>query len=278
MALFESLSCCVCLTLVEAAAPTSIDRVPMAERNQATVRLQTKVGISQWQDTRFFNIGSAVALQRFRTPFANITQDPIPCSTCCNGPATPRAGPPRVGLPCATPPGTAPPRPPAFCCQCTTQPRSPHPDHPTKHLYPSTSSSTLSLSIGTTLPQRNNSNTSVDIAITLHPHDAGQPHSSNAPFNHTLSTRCISFLTYTLVAFSPLTLSCVFFSQTRAIFSCVFFFPLFLCPQFPSRFFFDHGPSQLSRCQNCRTQGFRHQGQDLCQEDQNQVQSCPMCP
>jgi len=32
----------------------------MAERNQVKVRLQTKAGISQWQDTRFFNTDSSV--------------------------------------------------------------------------------------------------------------------------------------------------------------------------------------------------------------------------
>jgi len=31
-------------------------------------------GISQWYDTRFFNTVLPVALQRFRTPFANVTQ------------------------------------------------------------------------------------------------------------------------------------------------------------------------------------------------------------
>jgi len=76
-------------------------------------------------------------------------------------------------------------------CRCTTHLRSQQPDHPPKHPYPSTSSSTPPPFIGTTLPQRNtanssvpqrnNSNPSVDKAITMHPHAAGQLHSSTRP-------------------------------------------------------------------------------------------------
>ena len=66
-------------------------------------------------------------------------------------------------------------------CRCTTHLRSQQLDHPPKHLYPSTSSSTPPPSIGITLPQRNNSNSSVDKAITMHPHAAGQLHSSIRP-------------------------------------------------------------------------------------------------
>jgi len=79
--------------------------------------------------------------------------------------------------------------------------------------------------------------------------------------------------------FHPHSLSCVPFSQTRAILSCVFFLSLVpLPPVLPSCLFFNHGPCQFSRCQNCWSQGFRHQGQDLCQEDQSQVQSGQTCP
>jgi len=63
-------------------------------------------------------------------------------------------------------------------CRCTTHPQSQQLNPPPKHPYPSTSSSTLSPSIGTTLPQQNNSNSSVDKAVTPHPHAAGQLHSS----------------------------------------------------------------------------------------------------
>jgi len=66
-------------------------------------------------------------------------------------------------------------------CRCTTHPRSQQLDSPLKHPHPSTSSLTLSPSIGTTLPQRNNSNSSVDKAITMHPHAAGQLLSSIRP-------------------------------------------------------------------------------------------------
>jgi len=70
------------------------------------------------------------------------------------------------------------------CLISTTRP-------PPKHPYPSTTSSTPPPSIGTTLPQRNNSNSSVpqrnnanssvDKTITMHPHDAGQLHSVIRP-------------------------------------------------------------------------------------------------
>ena len=64
----------------------------MAERNQVKIRLQTKAGISQWQDTRFFNTDSSVALLRFRTPFANVTQRSNPLRHSeLHGPALPQS-------------------------------------------------------------------------------------------------------------------------------------------------------------------------------------------
>ena len=161
----------------------------MAERNQVKIRLQTKAGISQWQDTRFFNTDSSVALLRFRTPFANVTSrsnsvrhrsrrlgvPPTGRHAGSVAPATPRTR--RRASRCRTTvaaPADAP-------CRCTTHLRSQQLDHPPKHLYPSTSSSTPPPSIGITLPQRNNSNSSVDKAIMMHPHAAGQLHSSIRP-------------------------------------------------------------------------------------------------
>jgi len=92
-------------------------------------------------------------------------------------------------------------------CQCTTHPRFQQLDHPPKHPHPSISSSTLPPSIGNTPQQRNNSNSSVDVSITFHPHDAGQL--TDTPFGHAPSTRCVSFLTSTLMVFSTLTLLCL---------------------------------------------------------------------
>ena len=157
----------------------------MAERNQVKIRLQTKAGISQWQGTRFFNTDSSVALQRFRTPFANVTQR----SNSVRHRSSRRLSPARDTAP-ATPRQSLP-RPPNAPCRCTSHLRSQQLNHPPKHPYPSTSSSTSPPSIGTTLPQRNNSNSSVpqrnnsnssvDKAITMHPHAAGQLHSSIRP-------------------------------------------------------------------------------------------------
>jgi len=80
-------------------------------------------------------------------------------------------------------------------------------DPPTKHLHPSTGSLTPCLSIRIAPPRWNNSNTSVDKAITMHHHDPGQLHPSDMPFGHVPSTRCVSSLTHTLVASSTLTLA-----------------------------------------------------------------------
>jgi len=90
----------------------------------------------------------------------------------------------------------------------------------------------------------------------------------DTPFGHAPSTRCVSFLTSTLMAF-----------PTLAILSCVVYFSLVPLPSvLPSCLFINHGPSQLLCCQNRRSQGLCHQGQDLCQEDRSQVQSCQTRP
>jgi len=132
----------VLFALVEAAAPTSID-----ER--------------QWQGTRPFIINSTAAIQRSRTPVAHVIQDPRSRVTL---PDAARRG---SGSAFRTHPA------PRFGSMHDSF-RSQQIDHPTKHPHPSSSSRRCPTPSAPLSTQRNNSNTSVDKAITMHHHDAGQ--------------------------------------------------------------------------------------------------------
>jgi len=230
MASFESLSCCVCLPLVEAAAPTSIDRVPMAERNQAKVRLQTKAGISQWQDTRFFTTDLSVALQRFRTLLPTAPKDPTLCITR-NRTARRRCIPaPAIAAPAPAPAVAAPPCPLMLRVDAR-----------------------LTLDLNNSTPLRNIHIHQQVLRCCLPP---SEPLCRNGTtptpawtkpsrYIPTLPVNCTHryalwspsidtmrfFLTYTLMAFSTLTLSCVFLLTNKSNLELYFLpFPRSLAP------------------------------------------------